>query len=171
MARVLILGCGCRGLALAGVLHERGHAVRGTTRDPQRTAVLQAAGVEPFLGDPDRVMTIAPAFARVAVTCVLLGSATGEPPALEALFSTRLDMLLEKMIDTTSRGIVFEVNGSVGPDRLAAGAERVRWWCRRSLIPYVLFEASHADREMPAWSAAAADAVEDVLLGRSKAPA
>lgn len=162
MARCLIVGCGCRGLALAGALRERGHAVRGTTRDPARVAALQAAGVEPFVGDPDRVGTIFPAFAHIGVTCVLLGSATGSSVALTALHSTRLDMLLEKLIDTTSRGVVYEAVGTVGPELLAVGAERVRWWCERSLIPFALLRA--APDEPAAWTAAAADAVDRVLL-------
>ena len=36
VARVLIVGCGCRGQALARELRAAGHAVRGTTRDPAR---------------------------------------------------------------------------------------------------------------------------------------
>ena len=47
MARVLIVGCGCRGRALAADLRGAGHAVRGTTRDPGRTAAIAAAGAEP----------------------------------------------------------------------------------------------------------------------------
>ena len=34
MARVLIVGCGGRGRALARELVAAGHTVRGTTRDP-----------------------------------------------------------------------------------------------------------------------------------------
>ena len=36
MARVLIVGCGGRGQALARELVAAGHAVRGMTRDPAR---------------------------------------------------------------------------------------------------------------------------------------
>ena len=55
MARVLIVGCGCRGRALAEDLRAAGHAVRGTTRDPARAAAIAAAGAEPYVGDPDRI--------------------------------------------------------------------------------------------------------------------
>lgn len=164
MARCLIIGCGCRGRELAGALRDRGHAVRGTTRDPARVAAIEAAGAEPFVGDPDRVATIFPAFAHIGVTCVLLGSATGSEETLRALHSTRLDMLLEKLIDTTSRGVVYEAVGTVDPDVLADGAERVRWWCERSLIPFALLDAAPADPV--AWTSAAADAVDGVLLSR-----
>jgi threonine dehydrogenase-like Zn-dependent dehydrogenase len=166
MARCLIIGCGCRGLALTFALRDRGHAVRATTRDPGRVAEIRAAGAEPVVGDPDRVSTIAPAFAHIGVVCVLLGSATGSPEQLQALHSTRLDMLMEKMIDTTSRGIVYETVGSVDADLLAAGAERVRWWCDRSLIAYALLDAPTVDSE--AWTRTAADAVDEVLLGRTR---
>ena len=137
--------------------------MRGTTRDISRVAEIQAVGAEAFVGDPDRVATLVPAFAQVGVTCVLLGSATGPPDSLAALHSTRLDMLLEKMLDTTSRGIVYEAAGTVDPELLAAGAERVRWWCERSLIPFTLLDAATADHG--AWRRAAADAVDGILLG------
>lgn len=163
MARCLIIGCGCRGLALAGALRERGHAVRGTTRDPARGSALAAAGVEPVVADPDRVATLVPAFAQVGVACVLLGSAVGTPEAISALHATRLEMLLEKMVDTTLRGLVYECAGSVGSDILAGGAARVERECARWGLPYALLDADPGD---PAtWTRAAAGAVDQVLLG------
>jgi len=162
VARCLIIGCGCRGTALAAVLRERGHAVRGTTRDPARTAALRAAGVEPVVADPDRVATLVPAFAQVGVACVLLGSATGAAEAISALHTTRLEMLLEKMVDTTLRGLVYECAGSVGPEILGEGAARVERECARWGLPYALLDA---DPAVPEWTAAAADAVDQVLLG------
>jgi uncharacterized protein YbjT (DUF2867 family) len=161
MARCLIVGCGCRGLALAGELRARGHAVRGTTRDPARAAALEAAGVQPHVGDPDRIATLAPAFAQTGVACVLLGSAEGSDEQLAALHSTRLDMLLEKMLDTTVRGVVYEAAGSVDPAVLAVGADRIRRACERSLIPYVLLDADPAEHAR--WRAAAVAGVEQIL--------
>jgi nucleoside-diphosphate-sugar epimerase len=164
VARCLIIACGCRGLMLATALRERGHAVRGTTRAPSRIAALAAAGVEPVLADPDRVSTLVPAFAQAGVACVLLGSATGPPATLEALHSSRLEMLLEKMVDTTLRGVVYERTGSVDGQLLAGGAERVERECARWGLPHALLDADPAVPD--AWTAAAADAVERVLLGR-----
>ncbi len=161
MARCLIVGCGCRGLALAAELRARGHAVRGTTRDPARAVELEAAGVEPYVGDPDRVATIAPAFAHAGVVCVLLGSAEGTREELVALHGTRLDMLLERMLDTTVRGVVYECAGSIDPELLAGGAERVRHACERSLIPFVLLDVEPVERE--AWLAAAVAGVQRIL--------
>jgi hypothetical protein len=144
-------------------LRHRGHAVRGTTRDPTRRSQLEAAGVDPFVGDPDRVATLAPALEHVGAACLLLGGATGPPEQLAALHGTRLDMLLARMLDTTVRGVVYERRGIVDADLLRAGAERVAHACRRSLIPYVLLDAEPGDYAR--WVAAAADAVGAALLG------
>ena len=163
MARCLIIGCGCRGLALATELIARGHAVRGTTRDPRRAGELEAAGVEPFVADPDRIATLARAFDHVGVACLLLGSATGSAQQLQALHGTRLEMLLTRMIDTTARGVVYECAGSVDDAVLRAGAARVREACERSLIPYVLLDAD--PDEHAAWLQAACAAVQRVLSG------
>ncbi|HEY5429184.1 MAG TPA: hypothetical protein VIK04_08705, partial [Solirubrobacteraceae bacterium] len=79
---------------------------------------------------------------------------------------TRLDMLLERMLDTTVRGIVYEAAGTVDPALLAAGAQRVRHACERSLIPYVLLDADPGDHT--AWVPVAAAAVERALLSRDQ---
>ena len=160
MARCLIIGCGCRGQALARELVARRHAVRATTRDPARVPAIEAAGAEAIVGDPDRVVTVAPAFEHVGVAVILLGSATGSTEALTALHGSRLDMLLLRMLDSTVRGIVYEAGGTVDSAILDAGAQRVRAFCEDSRIPYALLDAPGAD-----WPAGAADAVEDVLGG------
>ncbi|MGA9860345.1 MAG: NAD(P)H-binding protein [Solirubrobacteraceae bacterium] len=166
MARCLIVACGCRGQALTRALRAEGHAVRGTTRDPSRAAAIEAAGAEAFVGDPDRVATLGPALAHVGVACLLLGSATGTEEQLTALHSTRLDMLLERMLDTTVRGIVFETVGTVPAPILAEGARRVRHACERSLIPHVLLTADPAGGDE--WVTAAGAAVAQALLGRDQ---
>jgi len=162
VARCLIIGCGCRGLSLAAELRADGHTVRGTTRDPSRRTEVEAAGVEAFIGDPDRVATLAPALAQVGVICVLLGSAIGTQEQLEALHGTRLEMLLERTLDTTVRAVVYERAGTVGPALLEGGTARVRHACERSLIPYRLLDADPADHA--GWPRAAAAAVRDALL-------
>jgi uncharacterized protein YbjT (DUF2867 family) len=164
--RCLIIGCGCRGRTLARELRAGGHAVRGTTRDPARRAEIEAAGAEAFVGDPDRVGTLAPALEHVGVACVLLGSAVGPPEQLAALHGSRLDMLLERTLDTTVRGVVYEAAGSVDPGLLRQGAERVRYACERSLIPYVLLRADPSDHAV--WLQDAAAAVQRALLSRDQ---
>ena len=156
--RCLIIGCGCRGLALAGALQADGHAVRGTTRDPDRQVVIAAAGVEPFVGDPDRVGTLVPALQHVGVICVLLGSAVGD---VSSLHDSRLEMLLGKLIDTTVRGVVYEAAGSVPADVLARGAERVGAVCELSRIPFALLDADPADHV--SWLQRAIAAVDSVM--------
>ena len=136
--------------------------MRATTRDPHRRDEIEAAGAEAFVGDPDRGSTLAPALDHVGVACLLLGCADGSPEQLAALHGTRLDMLLERMLDTTVRGVVYESRGTVDEELLQAGAARVHRACERSLIPYALLEADPGDRE--AWATVAADAVEAVLL-------
>jgi hypothetical protein len=120
-------------------------------------------GAEAFVGDPDRVATMTPALEHVSVVCLLLGSATGEHEALAALHGSRLDMLLERMLDTTVRGVVYEASGTVDTKLLQVGSERVRWACERSLIPYQLLVSDLT--EPGAWVSAAAGAVQRALLG------
>jgi uncharacterized protein YbjT (DUF2867 family) len=166
VARCLIVGCGCRGLSLAGALRAEGHTVRGTTRDSGRRARIEEAGAEAYVGDPDRVATLGPALAHVGVACLLLGSATGSDEQVAALHSTRLDMLLERMLDTTVRGIVYEAAGTVDPEILATGARRVRHACERSLIPYVLLTEDPTDHAN--WLSAAVAGVARALLDRDQ---
>ena len=141
MARCLIIACGCRGTELGRGLRAAGHAVRATTRSPERAAALDSEGFEAVLGDPDRVATLAPALDHVAVAYILLGCASGEPDALQSLHTTRLDMLLSKMLDSTVRGIVYESAGQVPAAILAGGAARVRAFAEDSRIPHVLLSA------------------------------
>ncbi len=161
MARCLIIGCGCRGLALTRVLTADGHAVRGTTRRPSRAAEIEAGGAEAHIGDPDRVATIAPAFDHVTIACVLLGSAAGTTAQIDALHGPRLEMLLTRMLDTTVRAIVYESAGSVDPHVLAGGADRVRAACQASLIPYEFLDADPGAHQ--SWLEAALETVQRCL--------
>ena len=119
MARVLIVGCGCRGRALARELAVAGHAVRGTTRDAANAPAIAAAEAEPYVGDPDRIGTLMDALAGVTVVCWLLGTV----PA-PALHGPRLRMLFEKLVDTPVRGVVYE--GAAGASIALDAAERWR---------------------------------------------
>jgi putative NADH-flavin reductase len=159
LARCLIIGCGCRGLELARELIARGHTVRATTRDPARTREIDAAGAEAVVADPDRIATLIPALEHAAVACVLLGSATGTAESVAALHSSRLEMLLLRLLDTTVRGVVYEAAGTVDASVLAGGSELVRRLCDDSRIPYALL----SDVAPGAWPGQAADAVDRVL--------
>jgi len=161
MARVLIVGCGCRGRELARELRARGHAVRGTTRDAAGRAAIEAAGAEAWVGDPDRIASLSYALDGVTILCWLMGSARGTPEQLEALHGSRLKMLLERTIDTTVRGIVYEAAGTVDPALLAAGGETVRTACAYSEIPHALLVADPGDAR--GWLSAALRSVEELL--------
>jgi uncharacterized protein YbjT (DUF2867 family) len=103
VARVLIVGCGCRGQALARELVAAGHVVRGTTRDGAHAKAIAAAGAEPYVGDPDRIGTLMGALTGVTVVCWLLGRVP-DPD----LHGGRLRMLFERVVDTPVRGVVYE---------------------------------------------------------------
>ncbi len=145
MARVLVVGCGCRGRSLAAVLRADGHAVRGTTRSADGLAAIEAAGVEGVVADPDRLGTIMGQLAGVTVACWMMGSATGATAA--DLHGPRLETLLERLVDTPVRGIVYEGAGTVEPALLAAGAAAVRAAAERWRMPAEVVEAEPADHE------------------------
>ena len=162
MARALIVGCGCRGRELGAELIERGWQVRGTSRTPEGREAIDAAGLQAAEADPDRPGTVLELCGDAAVVVWLLGAAGGDAPALDAIHGSRLERLLEKLVDTPVRGFVYE---AVGPaeaaERLAGGrqiAERAALTWR---IPVVSLEAK---RDEAGWAGSAADAVERSLL-------
>jgi hypothetical protein len=112
------------------------------------------------VGDPDRVGTLVPALQQVGLVSVLLGTAVGD---VSSLHGPRLEMLLEKLIDTTVRGVVYETAGTVPADVLANGAERVRAACELSRIPFALLDSDPADRD--AWLDTARAAVDSAMKG------
>jgi nucleoside-diphosphate-sugar epimerase len=161
MARVLIVGCGCRGQALARDLRAAGHAVRGTTRDPARTTAIAATGAEPYVGDPDRVATLMEALTGVTVVCWLMGTATGDPERVAALHDGRLRMLWEKLVDTPVRGVVHEAAGPLPPEVLARSRAVAEVAHATWRIPLVVIDADPARHD--AWRAAAGAAVARLL--------
>jgi uncharacterized protein YbjT (DUF2867 family) len=145
MARALIVGCGCRGRALGKRLLEEGWAVRGTSRGEGGLAEIEAAGIEPALADPDRPATLLELVGDVAVVHWLLGSAEGEPELLEAIHGSRLERLLERLVDTPVRGFVYEAAGSVPPLLLEGGAASVEGAAGTWRIPVALVGTDPAD--------------------------
>jgi uncharacterized protein YbjT (DUF2867 family) len=138
VARVLIVGCGCRGQELARELVAEGHAVRGTTRDRGRFDAIAAAGAEPVRADPDRVGTLVAALDAVAVVVWLLGRASGTPEQLAALHSDRLRAFFETVVDTVVRGVVLE---PAGERDAAIAREAASTWA----IPLVILEGPARD--------------------------
>src|SRR5919107_1832137 len=101
--RVLMVGGGCRGLALARSLVAEGHAVRAVTRDESRRAEIEQAGCECWIGDPDRIGTLRYALENASVLLWLLATVD-----VAQLHGSRLAMMLERTVDTTVRGVLYE---------------------------------------------------------------
>lgn len=135
MARALIVGCGCRGRELGAALLEQGWVVRGTSRREEGLAPIEAAGIEPALADPERPSTVLDLVGDVTVVYWLLGSATGEAEVVEAIHGSRLERLLERLVETPVRRFVYEARGSVDPKILDAGAAVVERAARIWQIP------------------------------------
>jgi hypothetical protein len=160
VARILLVGGGCRGLDLAAELTADGHAVRMTTRREARREPIEKAGAECWIGDPDRVGTLRYALESVTVLCWLLGTATGPVDQVAALHQTRLEMMLARTIDTTVRGLVYEAAGTVDPAALARGEEVIGVAAATWGIPV---EVLRVPREDPAWVRGARESIERIL--------
>jgi uncharacterized protein YbjT (DUF2867 family) len=145
LARALIVGCGCRGRMLGAELLEAGWAVRGTSRGEAGLAAIEAAGIEPAPADLDRVGTVLEHVADVAVVFLLLGSASGESKAVAEIHGHRLERLMEKLVDTPVRGVVYEAVGKVDAEVLAGGAAIVEQAARTWRIPVEVVSSSPAD--------------------------
>jgi uncharacterized protein YbjT (DUF2867 family) len=159
VARVLIVGCGCRGEALAQDLIAAGHPVRGTTRRPARAAELEAAGIEAVIADPYRLATLMPHVANTSALCWLMASAVGDD--VEALHRTRLQTALERLVDTPVRGMIYEAAGTLDAALLREGAAAVRAASTRWEMPASIVETDPSDHEQ--WRAAMLAGVENVL--------
>jgi nucleoside-diphosphate-sugar epimerase len=155
VARVLIVGCGCRGQALARALVADGHAVRGTTRDAARTDAIEAASAEAVVADPDRLATLMPAIEGVAVVCWLMGTSSDDPN--DPLHGPRLASLLEYIVDTPVRGFVYETGGAHRPPGLEATSHAARTYA----IPVEVLDTDPAAHD--AWLESAKRVVQRVL--------
>ena len=160
MARALIVGCGCRGRELAGQLLAEGWAVRGTSRREEGLAAIEAAGIEPALADPDRPGTILELVNDVAVLALLLGSASGSEEELAAIHGPRLERLLEHLVETPVRGVVYE--GTEG------GVELVRAAARTWRIPARTISPSSSGPPCDGGGSRLASEVKAVLAGERK---
>jgi nucleoside-diphosphate-sugar epimerase len=149
VARVLIVGCGCRGRALARELTGAGHAVRGTTRDAAAFPEIEAAGAEAVVADPDRLGTVMAHLHGVTVLCWLLGTVPSPD-----LHGPRLETMLERLVDTPVRGFLYE---AAAPGGVAAVRAASATW----RIPAEVVDADPADHQ--AWLAAITAAVARLL--------
>lgn len=146
--RALLVGGGRAGLALTRQLAAEGHAVRFVTRTEERRAAIEDAGGECWIGTPDRIGSLRYALDNVTVLLWLLG-----PVEDGDLHGSRLTMMLERTIDTTVRGVVYEGT--------AAGAAEVERMAAYNEIPHAVVDAPREDEA--AWVAAVRAAVDAVL--------
>ena len=138
--------------------------MRVVSRAGARHAEIEAAGGECWVGTPDAIGTLRYALDNVTVLFWLLGTAEGGDVA--ALHGSRLTMMLERVTDSTVRGVVYEAAGTVGAAALAAGEHEVREANRKNEIPFRLLTADpRGSRE--AWLAECRDLV-DALLGQER---
>ncbi|HEY6759551.1 MAG TPA: NAD(P)H-binding protein [Baekduia sp.] len=147
--RALLVGGGRPGLALTRQLAADGHAVRFVTRNEGFVPEIEAAGGEAYLGDPDRIGSLRYALDNVTVLLWLLGPAAGDPD----LHGSRLTMMMERTIDTTVRGVVYE-----GTE---AGAAEVARMAGYNEIPYAILTTPRSDED--AWVAAVGEAIDGIL--------
>lgn len=147
--RVLLVGGGCRGLALTRSLVAEGHAVRVVTRSSSREMEISEAGGEAWIGDPDVVGTLRYALANVTVLVWALG--TVDRPELH---DSRLEMMLERTVDTMVRGVIYEGTSNEVVERM----------CTRNEVPFAFLDADPADG--PAWAGEARRLIDTLLTAQ-----
>jgi uncharacterized protein YbjT (DUF2867 family) len=160
LARALIVGCGCHGRELGAELAGLGWQVRGTSRRPEGLEAIEAAGIEPAPADPDRPGTVLEVCGDIAVVVWLLGSTRAGREAVSAIHGSRLESLLEKLVDSPVRGFAYEAAGSVDGPILSAGSRIVERAGERWRIPVTLLNEERAES---GWAARTARAVADLL--------
>ncbi len=125
MARFLVVGgASCRALEFTRSVVADGHAVRAVTRSEANRGRVEQAGAECWIGDPDVIGTLRYSLEGVTVLLWLLGTVERAE-----LHGSRLAMMLEKTIDTTARGVVYEA----GPVEGVATVEKIAGY---NEIPY-----------------------------------
>jgi hypothetical protein len=146
--RVLLVGGGRPGLALTRRLAAGGHAVRFVTRHEGFREEIEAAGGEFYLGDPDRIGSLRYGLDNVTILAWLMGRAPDGD-----LHGSRLTMMMERTIDTTVRGVIYEgtPGGAAVVERMAAYNE----------IPYAILGAGREDED--AWVEAVLEQIDGVL--------
>jgi hypothetical protein len=123
VARVLIVGGGCRGRRLAADLIAEGHALRITARSESSRAAIEGLGAQCWVGTPQRLASLRGALENVSIVCWLLATARGAEQELAALYGPRLEAFLRQAIDSTVRGFVYEAAAGAAPCPGVSGPE------------------------------------------------
>ena len=113
-------------------------ARRGRSR---RSPAIEASGAEAVQADPDRLATLLPHLHGVSAVCWLMGSARSP-----ALHGARLQSLIDKLVDTPVRGMVYEGAGSAGAVLLEQGAAMVHAASETYRMPVQVVEAEPTRR-------------------------
>jgi uncharacterized protein YbjT (DUF2867 family) len=161
VARALIVGCGCRGRELGRALIERGWVARGTTRSESGIAAIEADGIEGVVADPDQIGTVLEAIEGVSLIYWLLGSADGDREAVRALHGPRLERLLEEIVDTPVRALVYEVTGEMESDFLVAALRALQVAGETWRIPFEVVDVDPADTAL--WLEGMLAAAEELI--------
>ena len=90
----------------------------------------------------------------------LLGSATGDRELVAAVNGSRLERLLEKLVDTPVRGVLYEAAGGVDSAILAGGRGIVE---RAGLTWRMPVATLGEERAEPGWAGRAAQTVSRLL--------
>ncbi len=138
--------------------------MRGTSRDAEGLAAIEAAGIEPARADPERPGTILELVDDVAIVIWLLGSAKGTAQGLATIHGPRLESLLERFVETPVRGFVYEGAGTVDASVLEGGAELARNAERTWRIPVAVTETPRV--QGPPWVEELEAAVVELLARR-----
>jgi hypothetical protein len=175
VARILIVGGGCRGRRLATEMVGRGHALRVTTRSEAGRAAVEATGAQCWIGTPDRLATLRGALDNVTIACWMLAAAHGGAGDVAALHGSRLEFFLSQAIDTTVRGLVYDAwpagSDGVSGKALAHGAQLVLSLAQLNAIPAIVLadeRGSASDGTVgaeadEAWIVAASAAIDSLL--------
>ena len=161
MARVLIVGCGCRGRTLGSALKAEGHMVRGTSRNKENLKAASAVGIESVNADPARLAQVMQHVEGVTVVVWLMGAMRGDRESISFLHDAVLAHLLEKLVDTQVRGFVYESSDRTDAQMFEKGREHVTHANRTWHIPVAFIDRSADDHTL--WLTGALTAVKTLM--------
>jgi hypothetical protein len=124
-------------------------------------APISEAGIDAVLADPERPASLLEHVSDVTVVALLLGTVRAEPQVVAAIHGPRLERLMEKLVDTPVRGLVYETAGTVRRQDLQAGQETVTAASERWRIPVEMLNADPSEHDE--WLRAAVRAVRRLV--------
>ncbi len=133
--------------------------VRGTTRSKETLRKIEAGGLEPALADPVRIVEVLELVGDVTVVFWLMGTASHDLGS--ELHGARLERLLEELVDTPVRGVVYEAAGTVKPEVLDRGQSIVEAASETWRIPARIVTANLAYPQ--GWTEAMAAAAASLI--------